>query len=37
MHKLEIALKDAGIKAEVSGRRKHIYSIYRKLNIKKSD
>mgnify|MGYP001056734217 CR=1 FL=1 len=36
MHKLEIALKDAGIKAEVSGRRKHIYSIYRKLNIKKS-
>ena len=35
MHKLEIALKDAGIKAEVSGRRKHIYSIYRKLNIKK--
>ena len=34
-HKLEIALKDAGIKAEVSGRRKHIYSIYRKLNIKK--
>ena len=35
MHTLEIALKDAGIKAEVSGRRKHIYSIYRKLNIKK--
>lgn len=35
MHRIETALKEAGIKAEISGRRKHIYSIYRKLNIKK--
>lgn len=33
--KIEAALKEAGIIGEVSGRRKHIYSIYRKLNIKK--
>lgn len=35
MRRIENALKDAGIKCEVSGRRKHIYSIYRKLNNKK--
>lgn len=35
MRKIEIELKEAGIKCEVSGRRKHIYSIYRKLNNKK--
>ncbi|MBR4435478.1 MAG: bifunctional (p)ppGpp synthetase/guanosine-3',5'-bis(diphosphate) 3'-pyrophosphohydrolase [Clostridia bacterium] len=35
MHRIETALNEAGIKAEISGRRKHIYSIYRKLNIKK--
>ena len=34
MRRIENALKDAGIKCEVSGRRKHIYSIYRKLNNK---
>lgn len=33
--KIEIALKEAGIKAEINGRPKHLYSIYRKLNIKK--
>ncbi|PNK60372.1 RelA/SpoT family protein [Psychrobacter sp. FDAARGOS_221] len=32
--KLENALKEAGIKGEVSGRVKHIYSIYRKMKLK---
>lgn len=36
MRRIETALREAGIKADVSGRRKHIYSIYRKLNIKKA-
>ena len=31
---LEAALKEAGIKGEVSGRVKHIYSIYRKMKLK---
>jgi len=31
MKTIDIALKKAGIKCEISGRRKHIYSIYRKL------
>ncbi|MBR3297652.1 MAG: bifunctional (p)ppGpp synthetase/guanosine-3',5'-bis(diphosphate) 3'-pyrophosphohydrolase [Clostridia bacterium] len=35
MHRIETALGEAGIKCEVGGRRKHIYSIYRKLNNKK--
>lgn len=32
--KLEAALKEAGIQGEVSGRVKHIYSIYRKMKLK---
>lgn len=35
MRRIEIELTAAGIKCEVGGRRKHIYSIYRKLNNKK--
>ena len=35
MRRIESAVTAAGIKCESSGRRKHIYSIYRKLNIKK--
>ncbi|MBQ4429478.1 MAG: bifunctional (p)ppGpp synthetase/guanosine-3',5'-bis(diphosphate) 3'-pyrophosphohydrolase [Clostridia bacterium] len=35
MRRIETELSAAGIKCEVSGRRKHIYSIYRKLNNKK--
>ncbi|WP_406947559.1 RelA/SpoT family protein [Psychrobacter lutiphocae] len=31
---LEASLKEAGIKGEVSGRVKHIYSIYRKMKLK---
>lgn len=33
--KLEQALADAGITAEISGRVKHIYSIWRKMKLKK--
>lgn len=35
MRKIQLAMQDAGIEAEIGGRRKHIYSIYRKLNQKK--
>ncbi len=35
MRRIETELEKAGIKCEVSGRRKHIYSIYRKITIKK--
>jgi GTP pyrophosphokinase len=34
MRRIEMELSAAGIKCEVSGRRKHIYSIYRKLHNK---
>ena len=34
--RIELALKEAGIEAEINGRPKHLYSIYRKLNIKKA-
>jgi len=36
-HELETELAAAGIKAEVSGRSKHIYSIYRKMKRKDVD
>lgn len=35
MRKIEEELTAAGIKAEINGRRKHIYSIYRKIKLKK--
>ena len=33
--KLKQALRDAGLKATVTGRKKHLYSIYRKMETKK--
>lgn len=35
MRRIQLALQDSGIEADISGRRKHIYSIYRKLTQKK--
>lgn len=37
MAELSVALQEAGIKAEVSGRPKHIYSIWRKMQRKEID
>lgn len=33
--RLEVSLKDAGIRGTVTGRKKHLYSIYRKMETKK--
>lgn len=37
MHELEIRIKELDINAEISGRPKHIYSIYRKMFLQKKE